>query len=337
MTVLIIFRNGYFVLFLVLLLLPAFCAPREQQQYKQDERACYIGTYGVFEVIDGDTFRIPGLDRRVRLLCIDTEEVPRGANAAEEVARLREQWPAPYWERLGKGRFPVRPPTPFGYETSQWAKDWFSDVDSIRLERESPEHVYGYFGRLLAYLFARKSGQWMHYNIECVRLGYSPYSMKYGFSERFHSEFEQAQNEARRAGRGIWNSDKQHLPQYDQRLAWWMQRGDAIRTLFKLRAREQEVYFIGRDGEYERMSLAAGKTVLAFGSVGRLSRKGEIRTIILPHKKSIHVRVILPRDTDSGYIRMFEQQYLFFRGRVVLDGDELQIHPSSIRDISASP
>ena len=58
-------------------------------------------------------------------------------------------------------------------------------------------------GRYLAYVMVKKDGNWVNYNIECVRHGFSPYFVKYGRSRRFHREFLEAQKLARDAKLGI--------------------------------------------------------------------------------------------------------------------------------------
>ncbi|MBE0645183.1 MAG: thermonuclease family protein [Bacteroidetes bacterium] len=323
---------AFFSLFFI-----AGCSPQHRDTEFTTSPAYVIGSYTNFEVVDGDTFRIKTFSRGVRFLCIDTEEVPRGREAAKELARLRATWPAPYWKKLGKGRFPIKMPSPFGYETAEWAKTWFADVDSIRLERDSPDNVYGYFGRWLAYVFARKNGKWLNYNIECVRLGYSPYSMKYGFSERFHEQFLQAQDEARRAGRGIWNPAVQHYPQYEERLAWWTLRGDAIREYLALRKERRDLFFIGRDGEYERLALASRDTVCAFGVLGQLPDHGTIRECTMSHKKDVVVRLQFNETADVAFLQQFEQLYVYARGVVFLDGKNIVLRLPGPKAITQHP
>ena len=46
--------------------------------------------------------------------------------------------------------------------------------------------------------FAKNAkGEWVNYNLECVKAGYTPYFVKYGRARRFHKEFVEAQDQAR--------------------------------------------------------------------------------------------------------------------------------------------
>jgi endonuclease YncB( thermonuclease family) len=296
-----------------------------------------IGTYSDFRVIDGDTFRIEGLERGIRFLFIDTEEVPRGDRARAELAQLRETWPQPYFDRRGDKRFPVKMASPFGWESSEWAKKWFSDVDSIRLERDSDANIYGYFGRWLALVFARKAGKWVLYNLECVRMGHSPYYGKYGFSERFHDAFRAAEQEARTAGRGIWNPSLLHYPDYDERLAWWNGRGEDIARYLAVCAARENCFFLGRDGEFERLSLSAGNTVTVFGMVDWIGDERPVQALRLPHKEKTAVVVELPGSADEEWLLSLEQQYVYVRGRIRGSGRELRLELESFDRVSRRP
>ncbi|PLX23162.1 MAG: hypothetical protein C0600_15355 [Ignavibacteria bacterium] len=331
-------RTG--VLLSAVVLLMTSCQPDDQTDVilvteLSDDH--FIGVFDDYEVIDGDTFHIRDFTRGFRFLCIDTEEVPRGDDAMQQLAGLRAAWPASYEERRGDKRFPIKMPTPFGYETSEWAKQWFKDVDSIRLERDSNDNVFGYFGRTLAYVYAYKDGEWVNYNVECVRQGGSPYFGKYGFSSRFHDVFEVAQEEARYFKRGIWNTDLQHYPDYEERLSWWNARGASIKRYLGGPAEHDHSYFIGRDGEFERLALAGGKEVVVFGPVHWLGDARPVRTLKLPHKKDLDVRVILPDGMQQDVLEQFEQQYIYARGTVSGGGQEITITCGSPDDISRVP
>lgn len=296
-----------------------------------------IGVYTDFRVVDGDTFRIEGMDRGVRFLNIDTEEVPRGGDAREKLEELRANWPEAYVEERGSSRFPVTMPTPFGWETSEAAKRWFEDVDTIRIERDSDDNVYGFFGRLLGFVFARKNGQWVNYNVECVRMGWSPYYSKYGYSERFHEAFVTAQKEAEHAQHGIWNPAMQHYPDYDERFEWWNRRADAI-FAFKQRFHGEEThYFIGRDGEYERLALAKGQRVVVFGAVGWLPKSRPAERLRIAHKRDMNVTIPLPFTVSEEWLLEREQQYIFVRGIVSGGGQNIIVTPEKADDVSLDP
>ncbi len=321
----------------ILCALPLFSSCSAQQEDGTKDEAHVIGVYSSFRVIDGDTFRIEGIERGVRFLFIDTEEVPRGENAAQELAQLRASWPQPYYEKRGDRRFPVKMASPMGWDTAEWAKDWFSDVDSIRLERDSRKNIYGYFGRWLALVFARKQGTWVLYNLECVRQGHSPYYGKYGFSERFHEEFKTAQQEARAAQRGIWNPSLQHYPDYDERMAWWDKRGEAITRYLEHAGSDEHFFFMGRDGEMERLALRAGENVVVFGAVDWIDEDAPAANIRVPHKEKQAVIIRLPAPPSGAWIRENEQQYVYARGRLSGSGQELYLDVEDYAEISRRP
>lgn len=75
---------------------------------------------------------------------------------------------------------------------------------TVRLEFEPPDRPGGAtdkYGRLLAYVFTEKAG---NFNLELVRLGYGHAYTRYPFS--LQQKFRAAEQEARRAGAGVWNA-----------------------------------------------------------------------------------------------------------------------------------
>jgi hypothetical protein len=117
-----------------------------------------------------------------------------------------------------------------GEEAKKFAQKFFKGVRTVQLERDHPKEIRDFYNRYLTYVFVEKDGKRLNYNVECVRAGMSPYFSKYGYSRRFHAEFVAAQDEARKAQRGIWDPTKQHYPDYDRRLEWWNRRGDYIQA-----------------------------------------------------------------------------------------------------------
>jgi endonuclease YncB( thermonuclease family) len=323
------------LLFLCILLPLTSC--EQQEDAPADAADHVIGVFGEFRVVDGDTFRIEDLERGVRFLFIDTEEVPRGDNALEQVARLRETWPAPYYDRRGDRSFPVKMGSPMGWDTAEWARAWFADVDSIRLERDSEDNVYGYFGRWLALVYAKKNGEWVLYNLECVREGHSPYYGKYGYSARFHEEFIGAQEEARAAQRGVWNPSLQHYPDYDERMQWWDGRGEDITRYLENHADDDNYYFMGRDGEMERLALARGEDVVVFGAVDWIDEEETVEFIRIPHKDEQSVTVRFPSPASAEWIAEVEQQYVYARGTIEGGGTAFTLHVQDAASISRRP
>ncbi|MCK5687857.1 thermonuclease family protein [Myxococcota bacterium] len=229
-------------------------------------------------IIDGDTIKVVGLDSSLRLLGIDTEETFKKKHEKELFA---QGWDYYLKTMQGDSGKPVKMATPLGEDAKDYAKEFFKGVETVRLERNHPKAIRGYYGRILAYVFAKKDGKWVNYQVECVRAGMSPYFMKYGYSLRFHDEFVAAQKEARAAKVGIWEPGKMHYQDYDKRLEWWERRAQFIEwfstkaagkpnhivlthwdSLFEMeRNLDKEVYLLGTVGKV-RPTTATGPTLV---------------------------------------------------------------------------
>ena len=225
-------------LLLLLLALSACGTTRESKRFTRDETSgllkklevvsLELGEFpfdGPSAVIDGDTVRVKGLQASLRLLGIDTEETFKKDHEREAFSAGWEDYKK---KMRGSSARPVKMATPAGEDAKHFAQDFFEGVNSVRLERDHPGEIRDFYGRYLAYVFARKNGQWLNYNVECVRAGHSPYFEKYGRSRRFHREFIDAQKEAQEAGRGIWKPGAMHYDDYDERLRWWGEREATI-------------------------------------------------------------------------------------------------------------
>ena len=232
-------RSPQVLLLLLVLTLSTACGTtRESKRFTRDETSgllkklevvsLELGEFpfdGPSAVIDGDTVRVKGLQASLRLLGIDTEETFKKDHEREAFAAGWEDYKKKM--RGGSAR-PVKMATPAGEDAKHFAQEFFEGVDQVRLERDHPGEIRDFYGRYLAYVFAKKNGQWVNYNVECVRAGHSPYFMKYGRSRRFHREFVDAQKEAQDAKRGIWKPGAMHYDDYDERLRWWAEREAAI-------------------------------------------------------------------------------------------------------------
>lgn len=180
---------------------------------------------GPSAVIDGDTLRVRGLQASLRLLGVDTEETFKKDWEREAFSAGWEEYKK---KMRGNSSRPVKMATPAGEDGKHFAQEFFEGVSSVRLERDHPGEIRDFYGRYLAYIFAKKNGEWVNYNVECVRAGHSPYFVKYGRSRRFHREFVDAQKEAIENKRGIWKPGAMHYDDYDERLRWWAEREAAI-------------------------------------------------------------------------------------------------------------
>lgn len=129
------------------------------------------GVYGVERVVDGDTLLIDG-HRRVRL---------QGVNSPESV---KPDWPV----------------EPFGPEASDFTKRFVTESGG-RLRFEVDGESVDQHGRFLA--FAWNGDRLL--NDELVRAGLARATLGYDFSPRKKEQLRKAQQEAKRAQRGIWS------------------------------------------------------------------------------------------------------------------------------------
>jgi hypothetical protein len=162
----------------------------------------------------------------------------------------------------------VKYPTPLGEDAKHFADQFFEGADKIRLERDHPAEIRDRYQRYLAYAFVNKNGTWVNYNVESVRAGMGPYFPKYGQSRRFHAEFVAAQEEARKAKRGIWADGVMSYPDYDERLAWWNARGEFV-AQFRAAGEGKASYIdITHWDATKQLEDLVGKEVHVLGTVG---------------------------------------------------------------------
>lgn len=129
------------------------------------------GVYGVERVVDGDTLLIDGR-RRVRL---------QGVNAPESV---KPDWPV----------------EPFGPQASDFTKRFVTQSGG-KLRLEIDGESVDQHGRFLAFAW----GGDRLLNEELVRAGLARATLGYDFSPRKKERLRKAQQEAKRAQRGIWS------------------------------------------------------------------------------------------------------------------------------------
>lgn len=260
-------------------LLASTCATTEQtKRYTQDEArsllkrlevvSLELGEFpidGASAVLDGDTIKVKGLPASLRLLGIDTEETFK---KDKERAAFAAGWEQYMKKMRGDSPRPVKYATPLGEDAKHFAQAFFEDVRAVRLERDHPGEIRDFYNRYLAYVFAKKNGQWVNYNLECVRAGFTPYFMKYGRSRRFHKEFVEAEREAREAQRGIWKPGAMAYPDYDERLKWWSER-EAVITRFEKASQEKPEDYVAltRWDSMLKLESKVGQEVTILGSV----------------------------------------------------------------------
>ncbi len=234
---------------------------------KLETNGLVIGEFeidGAASVLDGDTIVVKGLPASLRLLAIDTEETFKKDSERDDYDKGFEMY---LKRRRGDSARPVKSATPLGEDAKRFAQEFFQDVTKVRLERDHPLEVRDFYGRFLAYVFAYKNGEWINFNLETVKVGMSPYFVKYGRSRRFDAQFKAAQATAQERRLGIWDPRREHYDDYPERLAWWEARAVAIDAFEKkAQAREDTVVLTRADATLQ-LEQRVGQSVLLFGAV----------------------------------------------------------------------
>ena len=292
----------------LLLLLPACHTTTAGKRYSKElavrtfdrfeQAGLDIGEFpidGANAVVDGDTVKVKGLNASLRLLGIDTEETFKH----DWERKLYDQgWQEYLAAMRGNSARPVKMATPVGDGAKQWAQAFFNGVTKVKLERDHPAEIRDYYGRYLAYVFVEKNGEWVNFNLECIRAGWSPYFTKYGRSRRFHAAFAQAQEEARAAKLHIWNEDEQHYPDYAERLAWWNARGDVMMRFEREAEGRPDHVVLTRWDSMTQLEQRLGEEVTVLGAVSEVKprERGPTSVRLARNRKSSFDLVFFDRD-----------------------------------------
>lgn len=277
-----------------------------------------IGKYKIKKIVDGDTFNFENLDVSTRLLCIDTEEIFKGKDAEEKTNDIAYDWPEYYNEKKGDTKMPVKSNSPFGYTAYQWAKEFMDGVDSVTLELDSYERTIDLYNRGLVYVIVEKNGQRINFNLECVRNGYSPYFVKYGNSKRFHTDFLNAQEEAKANKAGIWNVNTKCYPDYPQRLTWWETRAKQLQE-FENHSKDEK-YFDLMSREYSDLENYLGSEIIIFGTISETISKENKFVFVMTRKRgetldlitySENFDILKQLDIDS-----LKEYYIYAKGKL---------------------
>lgn len=271
---------------------------------------------GEAAAVDGDTIRVKGLKSSLRLTGLDTEETFK---KAEERRAYAEGWEKYLKKMKGSSSRPVKMATPLGEDAKHFAQNFFRGVSRVKLERDHPGEIRDYYGRYLAYVFVAKGGQWVNYNVECVRAGMSPYFSKYAYSRRFHKEFVEAQEQARAARIGIWDPNKQHYPDYEERLVWWNARADVIEAFEKEMDSNENYFALTRWDAFKKLEKRIGQEVVLLGSVAdvRLGDKGPTIVKLARNRGSDFDVVFFDKDVFLGSgIQAHKGEYVRVKGTV---------------------
>jgi endonuclease YncB( thermonuclease family) len=320
-------------------LLVASCQTQASRRYSREEASALLkrlevvslelGEFpidGASAVLDGDTIRVKGLSSTMRLLGIDTEEI---FHHEWEKQAFSAGW-EPYKKKIrGNSPRPVKMATPVGEDAKAFAQGFFEDVRSVRLERDHPGEVRDFYGRYLAYIFVKKNGTWVNYNVEAVRAGMSPYFMKYGRSRRFHKEFLEAMEEARAAQRGIWKPGAMHYDDYDERLKWWGEREKVITRFEKDAAEHPDDYVaLTRWDALLKLEQKVGQEVVLLGAVQDVKRgeKGPSIVELARSRTSVLPVVFFDKDVLMATGLQFKRgEYVQIKGQVKKYNQRLQL------------
>ncbi|MGC4116251.1 MAG: thermonuclease family protein [Myxococcales bacterium] len=277
-------------------LAPACGTTKSEQRYSKAQAAQSLARFetgglelgefsidGDAAVTDGDTVRVKGLKASLRLIGIDTEEIVHHVEERRSMDSM--SWDEYTKKMRGKSARPVKMATPVGYDAMAFAQSFFKGVNKVKLERDTPGEIRDYYGRYLAYVFAEKNGKWVNYNVEAVRAGMAPYFTKYAFSRRFHNEFVEAQKQAQALKLGIWDPNKKHYPDYEERLTWWNSRAEVIAAFEKEMETHENYIALTRWDTARRLNKKIGQEVVLLGSVGDI-RMGDTGPTIVKLARS---------------------------------------------------
>ena len=298
--------------------------------FSQTDSSLIIGDFKISKVTDGDTFRFENLDKPTRLLGIDTEETFKTDDAEQKTNEIAVNWEAFYLSEKGDSKMPVKTDSPLGFEAWKWAEEFFKNVDHVRLEKEDDERSVDIFGRYLVYMIAiMKDGKEINYNIECVKKGYSPYFNKYGNSKRFNAEFIEAQNYARSNSLGIWDPNKKHYPDYEERLIWWDKRAKQLED-FELKYSGNEFYFnLANDKDYARLGNYIDQEITVFGNISDILTKKFPYLMRIPHTKNETFEIVI-HEENAGLLTELDMETkkeysVYIKGKLEKFRDNYQI------------
>ncbi|MBN2693501.1 thermonuclease family protein [bacterium] len=280
-----------------------------------------VGEFPLKKVVDGDTIGVDGLKESIRILFIDTEEAFKHKTAYEKTKEISDNWDDYLASKIyATKNKPIKYNTPNGYQAAVWAKEFFSGVSVVRLEYDNLESKKGFYGRYLAYVFAKKGNKWVNFNLEIVKHGYSPYSTKYGRSIRFHKEFVEAQKFAQEKKLGIWNPKGKHYPDYDARLTWWDKRGEQI-DVYRNKHKQNYLFIGGNDFDYYKLKEFVNKKVKVFGLMRDVTDDGDEYIFKMPFKQFVDVFVHISKRSGikDETLKKHDDYYVYIEADLKMD------------------
>ena len=271
----------------------------------------------ILRVVDGDTadVLVKGKEERLRLLDMDTEE----------------SWPSA-----------SKPVTPFGLETSKWAKSFLSSEEPCWIE-------YGHekrdvYDRLLAYLWRQHEGKWQMYNLQAVERGYTPYFTKYGYAANHHEAFVAAEKRAQEGKKGIWDptNEMDLRGKYlgpDGLRAWWDERAETLKGYDAIAKHRDDIIDMRHNFRFAKAQV--GKRIIAFTAIRQAGQDGS-QWVGKCEGRLYEALEIVAESGDSTVEEALRQtigRYRYFTGVPELSEDKktLRIVITSPDDISKTP
>ncbi len=312
------FRNCLLYSVLALLLVLPLARAEETNPF-------LVGEFKVTRVVDGDTIAVDGLPETIRFLCIDTEECEKGPGAEQRTAALARDY-LRYVQEQTRSDPMTKFNTPMGWEAKEFAESWFPIGSTVRVEYDSLSRKTGYYGRVLGYVFAKRDGEWINYNVECVRAGMSPYYDKYGASERFEAQFFAAEREARTSRRGIWSPHAMAYPDYDARMVWWAGRSAAMKRFESNYGAQDNAVAVMDEDDWGRLKTLLGQEVLLFGTVDDELADASPAILEMHHKNFVRLGITIADPKVLQAIetrrRPYQNDLVYFRGTLEKGSEE---------------
>ncbi|MBU1022744.1 thermonuclease family protein [bacterium] len=291
------------------------------------------GTFKIDTVEDGDTIRLVGVRKSIRLLCVDTEEVFSNKKKTDKKLAY-EDWQA-YLKIHHNADELEKYPTPLGDEAEKFVVDFFEDYDEVIIEHDTLNRLTGYFDRHLCYVIVEINGERINFNVELVRLGYTPYYTKYGYSLRYHDDFIAAENEAKQNNLGVWNDTVSHYPDYPERIKLWNSRAQSIKSFVESRADKENHFVLLDDTDWNRLNEYVGKEITVLGSIDQTRKKGPPFRFFMDHK---HGRSVMFYTENESLFRKiienFDNQSIFSITGILEQDDKYKMQISSFDQIN---
>lgn len=292
-----------------------------------------IGTFRVRSdgVVDGDTIRVDGLRRSVRILSLDTEET-HGELTAADRALMASDFAAYCKKMQGDKRAPQKYPTPAGEAATAFAKTILKPGAKVVLEKDDPNaRATGSYGRTIAHVWVvpEEGERWL-FAERMIRAGHSPYYVKYGRSQRFDERLKAAQADARNNKRGIWADDAKCYPDYDRLLAWWERRARAIDWYAAQQNAGKAPIEVGSKNSIRKLSRRVDKPdpVWIFGLIDDKDGKAVVRhekgaTLRIGGKRYIEIEIVGKELADAMRPEQWIGEAITAKGPLDREGNPL--------------